>query len=114
MEFPTIFYRKPGPYAGPGMTYDTIGVTDSAQAVALIDQGWKATFAELLETPPDPVEIRQDPVVVPEEVSAESEPVDLPTGPETANKPVDLPGDFMPSSDDGFAAHEPVAKKKRG
>lgn len=54
MEFPTIFYRTHGPYAGPGMTYDTIGVTDSAQAVELIDKGWKASFAELIEATAEP------------------------------------------------------------
>jgi hypothetical protein len=49
MEFPTILYRKPGPFPGPGMTYNTIGANDVEQAEKLMAEGWKATFAELLE-----------------------------------------------------------------
>lgn len=49
IEFPTMFYRSPGPHAGKGITFDTIGVEDAAETVALLESGWVASYAELVE-----------------------------------------------------------------
>lgn len=67
MDFPTIFYRSPGPNQGNGHTWDSIGVPDAASAVDLLAKGWVATYAELVEpkieskaTEPEPEQIASD------------------------------------------------------
>lgn len=53
MEFPTIFYKSPGPHSGNGGTYGTIGVESAEQAEKLKAEGWKASYAELCEPKSD-------------------------------------------------------------
>lgn len=39
-DYPTIVYCIPGPYSGPGFTYNTLGVADEAAHGAAKNSGW--------------------------------------------------------------------------
>lgn len=91
MEFPTIFYRSPGPNQGNGHTWDSIGVPDSAAAVDLLAQGWVATYAELVEPK---IEAK---ATNPEEAPSDDAP---PTRAEIEAKATELGIRFKPSTAD--------------
>jgi len=59
-DFPSLVYRCPGDHVGmPGTTYSAIGVTDSAEKVLRLMEGWFATLPEaaaaFLNVPAEPV-----------------------------------------------------------
>lgn len=49
MEFPTLFYRCPGPHQRPGGTFSYRGIKSESEAQAAIAEGWHETLPAAVE-----------------------------------------------------------------
>ncbi len=66
MQFPTLVYKKDGPYnAGGSKTYDFREVKDSASLDEFLEDGWLLTLAEAMKpTPKKPIIVIAENVTV--------------------------------------------------
>ena len=65
MEFPTIFYKTPGPHHAPKGkgTYAYIGVENQESADALLKEGWHPTLQQAVGDAPPPEPAAEAPPV---------------------------------------------------
>jgi hypothetical protein len=86
ISLPTIVYRCPGPHAGPGHTWASLGVADEAAYHAALAAGWYPTL-------PAAVDAWRSPPAPAPTVSHVAEPVDdnaAPTRAELEQKATEL------------------------
>ena len=72
-EFPTIVYRVPGPNAGPGHTWASLGVADQEAMSKAIADGWHPTLPAAVEAWRSPP-VRAIPPLTPEPVDDNAPP----------------------------------------
>ena len=72
-EFPTIVYRVPGPNAGPGHTWASLGVADQEALEQAIADGWHVSLPAAVEAWRSPP-VRAIPPLTPEPVDDNAPP----------------------------------------
>lgn len=56
-DFPTIVYKTPGPFSGPGFTYATLGIKDASALKSALDAGWCRTLPEAAAPKAKPIPV---------------------------------------------------------